>query len=100
MRIITHHGFDFGIDTADWGKHSDGAEQAGNILENWLLEFGPSETAELHDALKHLVDGEDYNEALVEEADRAGSDAALYVFRHNEWAEIPQDGHNCNLVAL
>lgn len=93
--IITHHGYDFGIDTADWGRNETSAEKAAGKLEDWLLALDPVHTAALHRALER----EDSDSPLAEAAFAAGNQATLDVWREESWVSHPSTGHNCDLYA-
>lgn len=95
-RIVTHHGYSFGLDTADWGSNSASGEKAGAYLAEWLRSLDADKTRDLHAALS---DPDNTDHPLVQEAIDAGNRAALRVMKEEAWASTPDTGHNCDLFA-
>lgn len=95
MKYVTHHGFEFGIDTADWADATD-AGRAADKMEDWLLNHDAEQTATLHAALKSFVEDGETSEAFQAASD-AGNRIVLEVTK--DWDYEPDTGHNCDLVA-
>lgn len=98
--IVSHHGFDFGIDTADWGNNESTAAKAADRLETWLRSLNPEQAAVLHADMKAFVAG-DFDEptTMMRWATQAGSTARAQAMAEDNWLSSPDSGHNCDLYA-
>lgn len=101
QEIVTHHGYEFIVDTMDWGNNRSTADKAGDMLKDKLSELSPAQTMFLHAALKAVADdtADNLQSACAETWSSIGMDCALAAMKADEWASIPDTGHNCDLAA-
>lgn len=95
MQIITVHGRQFGIDTADWLDRDD-ADRGGQVLASWVRALSADDAARIHKALLdslETLDGE--RPADVEEIE-----SEAYREATEGYARDPDTGHNMSIVAI
>lgn len=93
--FVVVHGFEFGINSEDWGKEERAAEHAAEHLVEQLCKLTAEQCAKLHADLKAYVRGKtlDYP-ALAQELGAAAFRAAT-----TGWTRIPTYGHNIYVTA-